>query len=339
MPRILPDSQRTPRRIAFVIALAAPLAAISLHLLPALLCGLLIHALVRTLAPRLERHLSTRGARLAVVTLLAISLVAAIALLVIGMLAFFHGDAGSLSALMQKMAEVLESSRSRLPDWIDAYLPADPVELQSAAAAWLREHAGELQLYGKESMRGLVHALLGMVIGALVALRETDGQTAHGPLASDLAGHAGNFDRAFRQIVFAQVQIAAINATITGLYLMIGLPAFGIHLPLAKSMVALTFVASFLPIAGNLISNLVIVVLSLAHSPGLALVSLAFLVLVHKFEYFLNARIVGRRINAHAWELLVAMLVMEAAFGVPGLILAPIYYAFLKSEIERREWL
>ena len=183
-------------------------------------------------------------------------------------------------------------------------------------------------------MRGLVHALLGMVIGALMALRESDGNRSTVPLLAHLAGHAGNFDRAFRQIVFAQVQIAAINAAITGLYLLIGLPAYGIHLPLAKSLVALTFVAGFLPIAGNLVSNLVIVVLSLAHSPGLALVSLSFLVLIHKFEYFLNARIVGQRIDAHAWELLMAMLIMEAAFGLPGLILAPIYYAFLKTEID-----
>lgn len=338
MPRLLPDSQRIPRRIALVIALAAPLALISLHLLSALLCGLLIHALVRTLAPRFEQHLSTRSARVAVVALLAAALVAAVALLVVGLLAFFHGEAGSLSALMQRMAEVLESSRSRLPEWIDSYLPADPIALQSAAAAWLREHAGELQLFGKESMRSLVHALLGMVIGALLALRETDGHRAPGPLLAELAGHAGGFDHAFRQIVFAQVRIAAINATVTGLYLMIGLPAFGIHLPLSKTLVALTFIAGFLPIVGNLISNLVIVVLSLAHSPDLALASLAFLVLIHKLEYFLNARIVGGRINAHAWELLVAMLVMEAAFGLPGLILAPIYYAFLKTESERRQW-
>ena len=339
MPKLLPDSERIPRRIAFVVALAAPLAAISLHLVPALLGGLLIHALVRTLAPRLERHLSTHGARVAVVALLAFVLVAAVGALIVGMLAFFHGDVGSLSALMQKMADVLESSRSWLPDWIDVYLPADRIELQASAAAWLRQHAGELQLFGQETVRGLVHTVLGMVIGALVALRETDGQRPLGPLASNLAGHAAGFDDAFRHIVFAQVKIAAINAALTGLYLVAGLPWFGIHLPLAKTMVALTFVAGLLPIAGNLVSNLVIVVLSLSHSPALAIISLAFLVIIHKLEYFLNARIVGRRIKARAWELLAAMLIMEAAFGLPGLIVAPIYYAFLKTEIERRGWL
>ena len=71
-------------------------------------------------------------------------------------------------------------------------------------------------------------------------------------------------------------------------------------------------------------------------SPSAALGSLVFLVLVHKLEYFLNARIVGVQIRASAWELLLAMLVMEAAFGIPGLVAAPIYYAYLKDELAAR---
>jgi len=43
--------------------------------------------------------------------------------------------------------------------------------------------------------------------------------------------------------------------------------------------------------------------------------------------------IVGTHINARAWELLIAMLVMEAAFGIPGLIAAPIFYAYFKEEL------
>ena len=44
---------------------------------------------------------------------------------------------------------------------------------------------------------------------------------------------------------------------------------------------------------GNLISNTVIVVVSLSHSLDVAIGSLAFLVVIHKLEYFVNARIVG----------------------------------------------
>ena len=90
-----------------------------------------------------------------------------------------------------------------------------------------------------------------------------------------------------------------------------------------------------LPVAGNLISNSVIVIVSLSQSLAVALASLAFLIVIHKLEYFLNARIVGGEIKASAWELLCAMLVMEAAFGVQGLIAAPIFYAYGKAELRQ----
>ena len=101
-------------------------------------------------------------------------------------------------------------------------------------------------------------------------------------------------------------------------------------------MIVVTFFAGLLPVVGNLISNSVIFVVSLAHSPTIALTSLAYLVVIHKLEYFLNARIVGSQISARAWELLTAMLVMESAFGLAGLVAAPICYAWLKDELRQR---
>jgi predicted PurR-regulated permease PerM len=67
-----------------------------------------------------------------------------------------------------------------------------------------------------------------------------------------------------------------------------------------------------------------------------ALASLAFLIAIHKLEYFTNARIVGGEVHARAWELLCAMLLMEAVFGIAGLIAAPVAYAWLKSEIKAK---
>ena len=84
---------------------------------------------------------------------------------------------------------------------------------------------------------------------------------------------------------------------------------------------------------GNLISNTVIVVVSFSVSPLVALASLANLVVIHKLEYFVNARVMGGQIRARAWEILIAMLVMDAIFGIPGVIAAPIYYAYLKNEL------
>ncbi len=126
---------------------------------------------------------------------------------------------------------------------------------------------------------------------------------------------------------------SALNAAFTALFLYVALPLAGVSLPLTKTMVVITFVAGLLPVIGNLISNTVLVVVGLSHSLHTAVASLVFLVTIHKLEYFLNAKIIGSHIDARAWELLAAMLVMEAVFGVPGVIAAPVLYAYLKREL------
>jgi predicted PurR-regulated permease PerM len=124
-----------------------------------------------------------------------------------------------------------------------------------------------------------------------------------------------------------------LNTVLTGLYLVVLVPWMDIQLPLAKTMVIVTFITGLLPVIGNLISNTVIVVMSLSVSAALAIGSLLFLVVIHKLEYFVNARVMGGQIRARAWEILLAMLVMDAIFGIPGVIAAPIYYAYLKNEL------
>ena len=161
-----------------------------------------------------------------------------------------------------------------------------------------------------------------------LAFQETPGAIAKG--ISDRVDHLCS---AFRRIVFSQLRISALNTFLTAIYLVVILPLTGTDLPLTKTMIAVTFFAGLLPIIGNLISNTVIVLISLSISPLVALGSLTFLVVIHKLEYFANAHIIGTQIRARAWELLIAMLVMESAFGIAGLIAAPIYYAYLKDEL------
>jgi len=110
-------------------------------------------------------------------------------------------------------------------------------------------------------------------------------------------------------------------------------------LPLAVTLVVFTFVASLIPVIGNLVSNTVIVVVSLTHGLGIAMLSLGFLVAIHKLEYLLNAHIVGGSIGTKAFELLAMMLLFEAIFGLPGLVMAPIVYAYAKAELRAAGWL
>jgi len=324
------------QQISYVLAGGVLVFVLHFHLLPALLAGLLVYELAHMGGRMLERRLSSQRAKLLVIALLAIGVAGLVVAAIMALVALMR-DENSLSALANKMAEVLESSRRMLPGSVIESLPQSVDELKDGAVAWLREHAQSLQGYGKEAGVAAAHMLVGIVIGAMVAMREATQAAPLAPLTAALAERCAHFAESFRRVVFAQVTISALNTVFTAIYLVVVLPLMGIHLPLAKTMVVVTFVAGLLPVLGNLISNTVIVVLSLAHSPQMAVVSLVFLVVIHKLEYFLNARIVGSRISAQAWELLLAMLAMEAAFGIAGVVAAPIYYAYVKRELAARE--
>jgi len=320
---------------AWIIAAVFLVLALLLRLLPALLAGLLVYELVHIIAPRLPIARDQRG-KMAAVAILAVVVVAALVLAMVGIYAFVQSDAGSLARLLRKMADIVEAARGKLPDWVIDALPPDADALKDTMAGWLRENSRELRLFGGELGHALIHIVIGMVIGAMVSLREAKPAGGTGPLSLELLERCTRLGEAFRRIVFAQVRISALNTGFTAVYLIIVLPLMGMHLPFAKTLVAVTFLAGLLPVVGNLISNSIIVIVSMSVSLGVALASLGFLVVIHKLEYFLNAKIVGARIHASAWELLVAMLTMEAAFGLAGLVAAPVYYAYVKDELSAR---
>jgi predicted PurR-regulated permease PerM len=274
-----------------------------------------------------------RQARMIAVGLLVAGIVLVMAASTVAIVLYIRSEIGNLPALWDKIGLIMDSLRSKLPPAIVARLPEDVYDLQDTLLAWSREHSDLLQRAGTVTGRALVHIIVGIVIGTVLALHEMHAGDGLGPLAMALQVRARRVGMAFRRVVFGQVRISAINSVLTAVYLLLALPAAGIHMPLAKTMIALTFVVGLLPVIGNLISNTLIVVLSLSVSAWVGVASLTFLIVIHKLEYFLNAYIIGNSVRAHAWELLIAMLAMEAAFGVTGLIAAPIYYAYLKDEL------
>jgi predicted PurR-regulated permease PerM len=334
-PSLLREPSRATRLASYVLAGLALLLVLGLHLLSALLAGLLVFELVQTISPLLERRLSGPRARVLVVTALGVVVVGLLILLALGAISFVHSEIGNPEDLWrQQLMPLVEKAREQLPGALVGSLPDSVDELRVMAGELTRKHAASLQLAGKDTARGFAHIIIGLVLGAIVALSRT--RTAHqaGPLAAMLGQRCHRLAEAFHNIVFAQIKVSLINTTFTAIFLIGVLPLLGIHVPLAKTLVALTFVIGLLPVIGNLISNTAVAIAGLSVSLGVGIAALVFLILIHKLEYFLNARIVGTQIRARAWELLIAMLVMEAAFGLTGLVAAPIYYAYLKSELE-----
>jgi predicted PurR-regulated permease PerM len=321
---------------SYVLAGVALFIVLYQGLLAAVFSGLLVYSLVHMLAPVIGKNISDQRARVIAAIILTALIIALLSAAVWGAITFFQSDAGSIQVLMRKLADIVEESRDQMPPWLKEHIPASAEAIREMITTWLRTHAVQAQTIGQQAGRTIAHVLVGMVIGAMAALYDTTTPPNYRPLAAALHARVVNLNESFRRIVFAQVRIAGINAILTGIYLLVVLPMAGIHLPLSKSMIAITFLAGLLPVVGNLISNSVIVIVGLSHSLYIAIASLLYLVVIHKLEYFLNAKIIGSHINARAWELLAAMLMMETLFGLPGVVAAPVFYAYLKKELGDR---
>ena len=84
------------------------------------------------------------------------------------------------------MGRIIDRWRTVLPAGVVEYLPEDMDELRETLAPWLREHAGALQHVGAEVGRTFAHILIGLGLGALVALHDAQPPEALGPLARAL---------------------------------------------------------------------------------------------------------------------------------------------------------
>jgi len=330
------NSKITYPEIASYVLVTGMLLIILTHgLLVALLAGLLVHSLVVILSPSFDGQVGKGGARIVSVSLIGTFIITSLTLAVWGAISFFQSEAGSAHALLQKMADIVEASRAQCPVWVCSHLPDNTEELREFITKWMREHAQDAKSISSDASHTLVRILLGMIIGAMISLYNP-AHLPSAPLAAALLDRIKTLSRAFKKVVFAQVRISAVNTIATGIYVLVILPLLGIHLPIAKSLVVITFVAGLLPIVGNLISNTILVIVALPFGLSVALGSLIFLIVLHKLEYFLNAKIIGVQIQARAWELLIAMLVMESVFGIAGVVAAPILYAYMKQELINR---
>ncbi len=237
--------------------------------------------------------------------------------------------------LLDYIARTVLELRLKLPPEIAAYLPEAASDVQRMLANYLRAQAGALAVAGRAWLSALLFAYVGLIVGGLAAVARAS--NARRPLAEQLHRRVSLFGEAFRQIVAAQVWIAAFNTLLTAVLLLFVLPLWELRLPYTPALITLTFVAGLVPIVGNLVYNTVLTLVGLSVSPIAALACLAFLILIHKAEYAINAKVVGTRTQMGVWELLSVMFVAEAVFGPAGLVAAPLFYAYLKKELQAQE--
>lgn len=204
----------------------------------------------------------------------------------------------------------------------------------------VKSKVGYLGNFAKLATKEFAYLLIGAVAAASIFINPTldldKGRhlipnNLYSLMSDAIVSRFQSFYLSFARVMGAQLLISLINTACTAMYIV------SIGLPYSVMVILLTFLCGLLPIIGNLISNSVIVALSFTISPKLALISLIFLVVLHKLEYFLNSKIIGDRIRNPVWLTLVGLIIGERLMGVPGMILAPVVLNFIKVEASNIE--
>ncbi|VFP82795.1 AI-2E family transporter [Candidatus Erwinia haradaeae] len=322
------------KTISFILVFTALLAIFPLHLLPCFLTGFLTYEIILGLTLLVERLVQGPIARWISIMLLSILLVLVIALGIKQLIKFLLHDFQNLSDYHTAVSQLFQDAQRTLSPLITHYLPLDMTELQQKILSWLNTNFA-MKTFGHTAAHTAATMLIGVVLGAMISLRKESKNHLNAPLKDAILDRLHILSEAFHHVIFAQINVSVFNTVLTGCFLFAILPLFVPPFPFAKTIVVLTFFTGLLPIIGNLISNAVIVLIGLSISLEAALISLIYLILVHKLEYFINARIFSSCINAKTWEILLAMLIFESTFGLSGVIAAPIYYAYMKAELRQ----
>ncbi|MBI4375581.1 MAG: AI-2E family transporter [Elusimicrobia bacterium] len=313
------------RKISYGLFAALILAAILLHMgnvmLAALFSFMILDLTHRALA-RAAPGLLARGGAVVIFAIIATSLS--------WLLVYFARLALSrMDVILSSIIPQLDLLTSRY----NVDLPFENIqELRQTLLQAIRQNAASLTTTSQILTKGFFQIVIG-IFAAILCFLDTR-PANYKPNLFDYIRREFNervalFMGSFERVFGAQALISLINSGLTAIYLI----AAGI--PYVQFLTLTTFILGMLPLIGNVASNTIIVGTALTISPRLAVLSLAFLIFIHKLEYFLNSHIVGSRTDIPMWQVLLGLLVGEAVLGVAGIMLAPAMIHYIREELQR----
>ncbi|ORF36697.1 AI-2E family transporter [Snodgrassella alvi] len=313
-----------------------------IHLMSGVISGLLTYTLTQKLEDFLAKKMHRWGNKAKLFSVLLLSLLI-MAVLISGfgyLISWVISVAKDPQQTLTHIQSLFNSIASSLPKELNKYIPDNLIELRTNALNFIKEHVLYLQSVVKQLFHSLLIIIIGMIIGLIAGYQQNKRNIIETHSSSTIYMQAlkeglNRLVLVFQYVAFSQVVISFFNTILTAIFLLIILPLFGIHLPFSKSLILATFVLGLIPIIGNLIVNTIMCLVAFTISFWMAVIVLLYLIIIHKIEYILNAKIIGNKIHAGICELLIAMVLSESLFGVIGLIFAPIFYAFLKLSLKQ----
>jgi predicted PurR-regulated permease PerM len=195
----------------------------------------------------------------------------------------------------------------------------------------LHSRSDQIMEAGRHGLGILVHTLFGWWLGIAAAC--SHGSDQPGPLLKAWRRRWMGLATVFSRVARGQCWVALVNTAFTSLFLLVIAPLAGWHFPYRGALIAITLTASLVPVAGNLVCNSILLLVGLSLSLSAGIAAMVFMIVVHKLEYLVSARILGSANRVSAWELITAMLTFELLFGPVGLICATVLYPYMKQEL------
>jgi predicted PurR-regulated permease PerM len=267
-----------------------------------------------------------------------------LAIVLVLLSAIFYGLGYFVHVLVQALPEIGDKAIPAIIAWAKQHeiqLPfTDYDSLKDFALDTVKGEAkyfGNFARFAGGASSHLLLLLAGSVIAIGFFLNPRFDQPRSGRAGDDLysgvclevAARFKALYQSFSTVMGAQIIISGINTVLTAIFLI------AVGLPYAVVVIGVTFLCGLVPIVGNLVGNSIVVAIGFTVSPRMAFGALVFLVVIHKLEYLLNSTIVGWRIRNPFWLTLLALIVGERIFGVPGLILGPVVLNYLRLEASK----
>ncbi|MCR3754610.1 MAG: hypothetical protein DMNBKLKJ_00026 [Candidatus Westeberhardia cardiocondylae] len=320
--------------ISYILMCISMASIIPLHLLSCFISGFLIYEIITSVTSYCKNFFNTKYTKLITVILIFTIITIIMIIGVINIIHFLKTHTYE-SNISTKAKNIISNIKIHIPHFLSSFFPENEIDFKNQILNLIESNLIIISNMGGILLHELIMIFIGLIIGTIIALNKPSKEKTY--FIQQLLKRLYYLSTAFHNIVFAQTKISLINTVLTSIIILILFPIFNIHIPFQKTLITITFVFGLLPIIGNLISNFIITISALSISLNIAIIIIIYLILIHKLEYFLNAKIIGNRIQAKSWELLFIMLLFDATFGIEGLIAAPIYYSYIKIELRKKK--
>jgi predicted PurR-regulated permease PerM len=240
----------------------------------------------------------------------------------------------------REMPELVEQSVAGLESLLE-WLAVGPLQISPSdidgyiaqLTAWVNESRAQLARIAADAGIGIGHFLAGAAI-ALIAtfffLSSGRGiwtsclRIVPDRYRASVGQASGNGWASLVAYMRAQVLVAFVDA----LGLLIG--ALILQIPMPWALFALTFILSFIPVVGAVVSGAIAVLLALVtHGWPTALIMLGITVLVVQAEgHFLQPILLGRAVRLHPLAVLVGLAIGATLAGIVGALLVIPVLAF-----------